>query len=473
MSGCTPSGPGPDRSDEVFEPTRLLEIDIEMPAADWEYIRNQGRDLTALAEGCLDGPSEKIYEFFPGTVTIDGETLHDVGVRKKGFLGSQLVSRPSLKLKFDEFVLGQLFYGMRRMTLNNNREDPSLARTCMVYRFFDSAGIAAPRCNHAHVTVNGEDMGIYSHVESIKKLFLARNFDDEEGRLYEIQRSDFRAGWVNTFEVKTNLEDTDRSDLEALTAALEVDDDRLLAEIEPLVDVDEFYTFWATENLLGFYDGYTNDMNNSFVYHDPDSDKFHFIPWGVENSFKLRFVLDFGPPRPWSVSAYGMLANRLYFVAGGNTRYVDRMRQLLDTLWVEDELVAEVDRIGALLAPHADVEGLDQIRGFIRNRRAVIEAEFTDGPPVCLGAWAFGRCLPRNRTASFRQLLDHLGLARFIQSIRPRKRRAEHRVERPGTDFQPGGFPGGSGRGRRGGSTVGQDNGAQRRQFSRGSFAID
>ena len=33
-----------------------------------------------------------------------------------------------------------------------------------------------------------------------------------------------------------------------------------------LVDLDAFYKFWAMEGLLGFWDGYSANRNNFFVY---------------------------------------------------------------------------------------------------------------------------------------------------------------------------------------------------------------
>ena len=41
---------------------------------------------------------------------------------------------------------------------------------------FEKAGLPAPRCNFARVSMNGEDLGIYVHVEPVKKAFLRDNF---------------------------------------------------------------------------------------------------------------------------------------------------------------------------------------------------------------------------------------------------------------------------------------------------------
>ena len=82
----------------------------------------------------------------------------------------------------------------------------------------------------ARVWVNGDYKGIYSHVEPIKKAFLARHFEDTGGNLYEGALSDFRPEWIETFQKKTATTDPLGTDLVALQTALEAPDEDLLAE---------------------------------------------------------------------------------------------------------------------------------------------------------------------------------------------------------------------------------------------------
>ena len=153
-----------------------------------------------------------IYDWFPATVTIDGERHTEIGVRKKGFIGSQSDTKPSLKLRYDKYVEGQSLGGvMQRMTLNNSIQDPSMINTCLSYQVFAAAGLPAPRCNFAAVTVNGRDLGLYVHVEELKKPFLARHFDSADGNLYEGTISDFTPTHRGTMEKKTNEEEDDWS----------------------------------------------------------------------------------------------------------------------------------------------------------------------------------------------------------------------------------------------------------------------
>ena len=233
--GCGPSKEDDeeDLSDALFAPDHLIQVEIEMAESDWDDLRSQGRSMPHAMSACRDRDFE--YDYFPATVTIDGQRLEDVAVRKKGFIGSLSVIRPSLKLHFAKYpeVDGRTYSGMKRMTLNNDRQDPSHTHQSMSYALFRKAGLTAPRCNHAQVRVNGTDLGIYSNVEPIKKPFLARHFASDDGNLYEADPpADFVQVFAENYERKTNELDADgqpapRDDLNAVTEALSTADAQL------------------------------------------------------------------------------------------------------------------------------------------------------------------------------------------------------------------------------------------------------
>ena len=215
-----------DPGDAYFALDRVLDISIEIAPEDWDTLRHQTRtfeDLMAeIGKYQLSQPFADIYTWFSGTVDIDGEAYSNVGVRKKGFLGSQSDTKPSLKLRFDKYVDNQALGGViERMTLNNSIQDASMINTCLTYQIFAAAGLPSPRCSFATVTVNGKELGLYVHVEEIKAPMLARHFDSAEGNLYEGTVSDFTPEYRGTFEKKTNEEADDWSDVDAVLAALQ------------------------------------------------------------------------------------------------------------------------------------------------------------------------------------------------------------------------------------------------------------
>lgn len=371
IDAATDAPTGPD----YYDPDTILEVEIELDPADWETLRAQERDFLDIlgGEDCRAEPFESPFTWFEADVTVAGVRVERVGVRKKGFLGSLSREKPSLKIDFDEIVADQLLFDTERLTLNNAQQDPGYLDQCLGFALFTRAGVPASRCNFAHVTVNGEDMGLYVNVEPVKKRFLRRWYDDDEGNLYEGTLSDFRPSWTSTFEQKTNRETpSDFADVQALSDALELPDDQVLAAVEGLIDVDAFIRFWATEVLIGHVDGYAANTNNFFVYGDPVSERLHFIPWGNDQAFLDGNPLRPGPATP--VFANGMLANRLYDLADTRERYRAEMIRLLDEVWDADELLAEVDRMEALIGPY--LQPRDMERGHeetMRRTRFFIE----------------------------------------------------------------------------------------------------
>ena len=387
--------PGPHPSDAFFALDRVMDISIEIDGADWDRLRNQTRTLedvfAEIEEYGLSRPFADIYTWFSATVTVDGEAHAEVGVRKKGFVGSQSATKPSLKLRFDKYVDGQSLGGvMERMTLNNSVQDPSMVNTCLSYRVFAAAGNPAPRCNFATVTVNGTDLGLYVHVEEIKAPFLLRHFDSAEGNVYEGTVSDFTADYRGTIEKKNNTDAADWSDIDAVVAALEDPTDAGLQALDEIVDLDRYLSHWATEVLVGHWDGYAGDRNNYWFYREPGG-RFVFIPWGVDDTFHLRDdpnpFDDISDPPP-SVLALTAIPNRLYNHPDWRAAYVERLKETLDAVWDADALLAAADEMAAVVQQHAlpaereaAAEDTERVRKFILKREGEILADLTPEPP--------------------------------------------------------------------------------------------
>lgn len=369
-------------SASLFGASRRAEVTLELSATDWWSIGTEGRGLSAIScDHPTDAAQEFAYTWFRTTLTVDGERLENVAVRKKGFLGSLSITRPSLKLDLDDLVPGRELSSLEKLTLNNNRQDASRIRQCVAYMLFERAGVPAPRCGFAHVTVNGEDLGTYTHVESISKAFLRARFGSDTGNLYEGQGADFLSAKWAAFDAKTDTT-TDTSDLERLRDALLRDESQRVAAVEKVLDLDSFLSYWAMESLVANWDSYSTTSNNFFLYNDPKRG-FRFIPWGTDATLNERGLT--GATRPQSISANADLSRKLWEIPEIRTRYVARMRKLLDDLWNVDEILAEVERMASLL-PDADPTELEQIRNFVRQRRAVISAELERGPTPSPGS---------------------------------------------------------------------------------------
>ena len=370
----------PDARD-LFAAGEVLEIEIEMAESDWDTIRMEGRSLPHVLASCTD-PNFDSYTRVRAMVSIDGESTSDVSVRKKGFIGSLSTSRPSLRLDYgrDEND-GRTFHGVRRLALNNNNQDPSNAKQCVAYELFAEAGIAAPRCSLAQVSVNGVDRGFFTSLETVNKPFLRRVFADDDGNLYESQLGDFTPELRGGYELKTNNAENDTSDLDRVLRVVGLPDDEFVAAFSEVFDLDEFMTYWAMEVLTGHWDGMTGNLNNHFIYHDPTDDRFHPIPWGTDGTFMPHI---FRPDNPQSVYVSNSLSSRLYAIPAMRRMYQDRLRELLDQVWDEDLIMARFRSI--IEQTQGDAASLPAIDAFVRSRRSAILEELAsnngNGPDV-------------------------------------------------------------------------------------------
>ena len=363
--------------DDLFPHDQVLDVQITIDSKDWDSIRYQSRNFfEALNESRQHAPIDHPYTYVEASVLIDGVEFPQVGIRKKGFIGSQNSTRPSIKVKLNHVDKEGQIDGLTNLTFNNNQQDVSLISQFMGYGLFNAAGIPAPRCAYANVTVNGQDLGIYTHVERIHRPFLKREFGNDDGVLYEGTVVDFYPGWLGSFEHKLGSDEVGRKKIQKLIDVLNNPNDNIESLIGELVDLESFYVFWAMEGLLGFWDGYSGNRNNFFIYLNPKTDKFHFIPWGADSMFERYSPIRDDRRDPVSVKTQGLISNRLYQLKSGRQRYQNALEEIMAQNWSGTALLAETKRIQALVKPYLAVGdeyesnyNQDEARGWIEWAR--------------------------------------------------------------------------------------------------------
>ena len=360
---------------DYFDPDHVLQVDITMAEDNWDTLRNQWRSIPGELSGedCMSEPFSGDYITFSADITIDGESQSNIGIRKKGFIGSQSATKPSLKLNIDEYEEGADLFCTDNITLNNAVQDESLIRQCLGYGVFARAGLPAPRCNFARVSMNGRDLGLYVHVEPVKRSFLRTHFGEDDGDLYEGTLSDFHPEMYRTFDPKNDDTDASLQPIVRLMEDLHAMERPLRETLEEHLNFDQFLTFWAAETWVGHWDGYAGNRNNYYVYRDTETKGFSFIPWGVDAGFEQLDDKD-------SIPSAGVIPNLMLRSEELSDLYYDRVGSLRGGAWDVDTLLGEVDRMEALIISELGEasEDLDDIREYIVSR----EDEIKDALPV-------------------------------------------------------------------------------------------
>ena len=382
-----------EKNQLTFNIDHILCIHLSMESSDFEQMREESRfgptteKWATLWGGVVlqslkcDAPYPSQFNWYSGNISIDGLNISNVGIRKKGFLGSIFSEVPSIKIVTNKYVKGQYLGTTKNITLNNNAQDTTRVTTCLNARVFELAGYPAPRCNLASVTINGQSMGAYSHLETIDRDFLIRQFGNDNGHLYEGQLVDFWKNCLPRWEPKTKQTNSFGKPLLAMIKILDqVTDELLVEKLSEHLNIKRFITFWALEIILGHNDGYTSNQNNFFIYLDPnDNGRITFIPWGFENGSNYE--------SEWSVKTYfqSRLPNRLSQIPEVIIQLENEMNLLLKQAWNEAYLVSLIDDLSIQVkSTESSVHHLyyfNKLKAWIPKRRAEVEILIQKGLP--------------------------------------------------------------------------------------------
>ncbi len=226
-------------------------------------------------------------------------TPQNVEIKLKGDASFRtLAGKAAFKLKFAKKE--PAFLGLRKMTLNNMVEDPSMTHETLAYAAFRAAGVPAPRTSFAYVYLNGVDYGLHLDLETLDKVALEKHFGPfaEPQHLYEGENGvDVLPGSAGAYEVDEG-DEANRGDLEALIAAANSGGATPWStQVAPYADLGEMSRMWAVEKYVGQYDGYASGKspfqpNNYYLYSDA-SGRFQMLPWGTDETWQQKNHLAF------------------------------------------------------------------------------------------------------------------------------------------------------------------------------------
>lgn len=245
-------------------------------------------------------------------VVIDGEAIDSIGVRLKGFTsyGVETDKKP-IKLDFNEYVSGKKYDGLKKVNLNNGEGDPAMQRDRLAYDIFRDIGIPAPRTAYTRVYLNEEYWGLYILIEQVDKTFVKDNFANSEGNLFKNMGNselDWQGAdtthYQQTFELKTAPKAGAWTRfVELMNVINNSSNADFKAEIEKVFDVDSYLKVLAVDVATNNWDSYIEHGRNFYMYEDPVSQKFYWIPWDYNLSMGGQFSSDFGGPGGGSGSA--------------------------------------------------------------------------------------------------------------------------------------------------------------------------
>lgn len=378
--GVTDAGSAAVSYADLFDPFSVMEIEISVDEDDWQEMLDN-----ALAE-----------EYISCDLTVNGTTYYNVGVRPKGNTSLTTVAssdsdRFSFKFEMDHYVDGQTCEGLDKFVVNNIQSDATWMKEYLSYQLLTQIGVPSPLYCYAHITVNGEEWGLYLAIEALEDSFAERVYGLDHGQLYKVEGSvggggmdrgeagelpegmaapeggmsgsggdlvytdDDESSYSAIFD--NSVFDSTGTDRQRVIEAL-----RALSEgenLEQYINVDEVLRYIAANAVLVNLDSYFGTMEHNYYLYEEDG-QLSILPWDYNLSFagfqsgSAESAVNFPIDTP--VSGVSMeerpLISQLLSVPEYQEQYHAYLQEILDEYFNSGLFLSTIRTIDNLISPY-------------------------------------------------------------------------------------------------------------------------
>jgi spore coat protein CotH len=282
--------------DGFFDSTTLHEISVTFSQEDYDAMIQ-----TYQNSGTKD--------WIKATVTIDGVTYKEAGMRLKGNSsimglrnngraggpgGNVSASEPQglpWLIRLDKYVDGQTYKGLTDLVVRSNTSSTSL-NEAVALDLLNMAGLASVTGVECRFSVNGGDEVIRLATQLPDDAWMQEEFGST-GSLYKAEasgdysyRGDDPDSYADVFDQEAGKGNADLTPLiDFLKFINNSDDATFAAELPKRLNVDAFATYLAMEELVSNFDDIDGPGNNSYLYYDPSTGMFTIVPWDHNLAF--------------------------------------------------------------------------------------------------------------------------------------------------------------------------------------------
>lgn len=235
-------------------------------------------------------------EWISATVTIDGTTFSNVGLRLKGNSSLRSVSTTDSEpqdlpwlIRLDKFTDGQELDGSTNFVVRSSSTQTSL-NEAVALELLDRAGLATQQAIATRFSVNGSAETLRLTIENPNDAWDAAEFGTE-GILYKAEaggdytyRGDDPESYTDVFDQETG-EDNLEPLIEFLQFINDSDDATFAADLSDHLDVDAFATYLAMQDLVENFDDIDGPGNNSYLRYDAATGAFTVVNWDLNLAF--------------------------------------------------------------------------------------------------------------------------------------------------------------------------------------------
>jgi hypothetical protein len=349
-----------------YDESAIREVNLQFKQADyWTQLTNNYRTKVPIL----------------ATLTVDGAVYDSVGVRFKGqtsYMGVQTSQKKSFAIELDFVRNKQDIEGYETLNFNNCFLDPSFIREVMYLRM-GRKHIPAAKGSYIHLTINGQDWGLYNNVQGLNGDFIKEWFLTDNGTRWRAERTSttgpgpgggggFGAGtsslnWLGAdtalykpnYTLKTTHKTTPWADLVNTcrtlnnTPAAQLED-----SLKKYLDIDRTLWFLATEILFTDDDSYVfKGGMDYYLYWEPETGRMVPIEYDGNTCMDVAFATTW-PAFYKQTDTRFALMNKMFPVPALRQRYLAHVRTILEESFRPGYADSLIDAYAQIIRPRVE-----------------------------------------------------------------------------------------------------------------------
>ena len=348
----------------VFDDSQVRKVKISLLQNDWNM-------MWVNPEAKLEVPAD---------VNLFGEELENVGFRMRGqFSLRESGQKKPWKINTDAYLSEQEFYNLRQIMFLNNIGDPSLLQEKLAYDLMQFAGAPASHVCFVELWIDISDdgqapffWGVYSMVERVDKKYISNRFgrDAADGNLYKASHAQrgpmdlvYYGETIEAYPTQNGLyaygktnneEQADYSDIIELSRVISetsyATDEEFINALEEVLNVDSFLRYMAVISLTMNWDSYPYTGNNFYLFNNPLTGKFEWIPWDLNWGGDAKMALF--EREEFTISPYAPLFEKVFAVEEYRLRYAAYLDLLIREKFNEEEIYRLAENYHQMIAPY-------------------------------------------------------------------------------------------------------------------------
>ncbi|KAL0092374.1 coth protein-domain-containing protein [Phycomyces blakesleeanus] len=356
-----------------------IHIDGEIPTI---YISGNQTDFDYMHENVFDEITVKAN--FSYISPKDTQVINNIDFELAG-RSSRWFPKVSYNIKLKKDEEDEL-YNYRRLKLRALPNDDSYLREKLGYDVIEAVGLATTKFSFVRVVLNDQPLGLYGLIETFKDPWLQNEFahgdeNYENGPLYQgsyLSPVSSREGLISDlsyygdnitkyelgqYKIKEDPAKGEPSfqllmDFTKFISEAPTNTSDAVEVWQKTFDTDSFLRSMALEVLLGFSDGYAATADNYYIYYEPNSSRYIYIPSDIDMTFGSGY-LNFSAMTSGNYSTFPGLYSRplitkMLQVPGFKTQFEDMLLEITQKLFNPEKLNPHIDQLAEMIA--VDVE---------------------------------------------------------------------------------------------------------------------